>query len=58
MRHPGQSIGKIEDCQSELPAPREWINKEYIESKWNRAVVHYVWVFKIDSAVLDIITAK
>jgi len=55
MRHPSNTISEIEQAESHMPCPREWIDKENVVSKRNHSIIHYIRIFQVDSAILDVI---
>ena len=53
--HPGERICHVEEGQSDLPGPEERIDEEDVPGEGHQAVIHDVWVLKIDCRMLDIV---
>ena len=46
--HPGKRVGAVQEGQSNLPGPHEWVHEEEVPREGHQAVVHAVWVLKVD----------
>ena len=48
MRHPGHRVGEVEEAESDLPRPVEWVDEEQVPTEGHSAIVQAVGIFEVD----------
>lgn len=55
MWNPCKGACQIEDSRGHLPTPSKRVNEEDVIGKWQKGIIHDVWILEIYSAMFNVI---
>jgi hypothetical protein len=54
---PSKAVGKIEASKGIMPWKHPRVHEEDVPREWHTSNLSNIWVFKINSAIFDVVTA-